>query len=203
MTQQDEWRGTLNQILYLTNYARALNDEDAARFATQMIEFDFFPDGPAVYRAAIDRALAAPVLLDEGAVPAPHPEPALREFLGKVAAELDARQPWASPRYRMLDAKLWETFGQARAIAKIDWSPIRVANHLRSLFDTVQAGEAKLPVLVFRIGSGEVLAFLGSADPKVHSVTLYQRDPGDPAEIIAHFCEYTGFDPAEIKPLHG
>ncbi|NUO38461.1 MAG: hypothetical protein HOQ31_07650, partial [Gemmatimonadaceae bacterium] len=182
------WRGTLNQILYLTNYYRDLSDEEAAQVAGRMIEHDYFDDGPAVYREAIGHALGVSVLLDEDAVPTRHEESRVREFLGKIAQALDARQPWPSPRYRMLDVQQWETFGQAQAIAKIDWSPGRLGDFLRSLFDTVQAGEAKLPVLVFQIGSGEVLALLGSADPKVHSVTLYQRDPGDPAETITHFC---------------
>jgi hypothetical protein len=196
------WRGTLNQILYLTNYYRDLSDEDAAEVASRMIEYDFFDDGPAVYREAIGQALGSSVLMDEDAVDTRHDESRLREFLGKVAAALDARRPWPSPRYRMLDAKQWETFGQARAIAKIAWSPGRVGDHLRSLFDTVQVGDVSLPVLVFQIRSGEVLGLLGSADPKVHSVTLYQRDPGDPAEVVAHFCEFTGFDPAEVEALH-
>ena len=199
----EAWRGTLNQILYLTNYYPELSDENADEIVGRMIEYDFFRSGPAAYREAIGQALGASVLLGEDAVDTRHEESRVREFLGKIATTLDARQPWPSPRYRMLDVKQWETFGQARAIGKINWSTVRVGDFLRSLFDTVTAGEAKLPVLVFRIGSGEVLAFLGSADPKVHTVTLYQRDPGDPAEVIAHFVEYTGFDPAEITPLHG
>jgi len=201
MEYDEAWRGTLNQILYLTNYSRDLTAEDAASFAGRMIEYDFFPDGPAVYREALAQALAAPAVLSEQAVPTPHTEATLREFLGKLAAELDARKPWPSPHYRMLDVGQWATFGQARAIARIGWSPVSIGNHLRSLFDNVQVGDVSLPVLVFRIGSGEVLALLGSADPKVHSVTLYQRDPGDPAQVIAHFCELTGFDPVEVERL--
>ncbi|MEV0273996.1 hypothetical protein AB0H43_34930 [Hamadaea sp. NPDC050747] len=197
----EAWRGTLNQILYLTNYYPELSDEDAAEIVGRMIEYDFFRSGPAAYREAIGEALGASVLLGEDAVETRHDESRVREFLGKIANALDARRPWPSPRYRMLDVKQWETFGQARAIAKIDWSTVRLADYLRSLFDTVKTGDVALPVLVFQIGSGQTLAFLGSADPKVHSVTLYQRDPGDPAQTIADFCEQTGFDPAEITKL--
>jgi len=198
---EDAWRGTLNQILYLANHAHDLSDDDAAAFAERMIQHDFFPDGPAVYRAAIDAALADPVLLGEEAVPQPHAEPVVREFLGKLATALDERQPWAAPRYVMLDVSQWETFGQARAIARIDWSAVRVGNFLRSMFRGVPVGERSLPVLVFRIGSGETLALIGSTEPGVHNVTLLQRDPGDPAAVIDHFREYTGFSEQDVTPL--
>ncbi|MEV6963486.1 hypothetical protein AB0M47_00095 [Hamadaea sp. NPDC051192] len=195
------WRGTLNQILYLTDYYRELSDEDAAEMAGRMIEYDFFRSGPAAYREAIGHALGASVLLGENAIEIRHDEPRVKEFLGKVATALDARQPWPAPRYRALGVQEWQTFGHAKAIAKADWSTTRMGDYLRSLFDTVPVGDASLPVLVFQIGSGQTLAFLGSADPKVHTVTLYQRDPGDPARTIADFCEQTGFDPAELTPL--
>jgi hypothetical protein len=200
VTAQD-WQPIVNQILYLTNYNRELTDEVAQSYAGRMIEHDFFPSGPAAYREAIAQVLASGGPVTDGVIDTPHDAAALREFLGKVAAALDERRPWPAPRFVMLQPGEWASFAQAKAIARIDWSTVRLGNFLRSLFRPIQIGDASLPVLVFRIGTGETLAFLGSAEPSVHSVTLFQRDPGDPAEVIAHFCECTGFDPAEIVRL--
>ncbi|NUT07107.1 MAG: hypothetical protein HOV76_26880 [Hamadaea sp.] len=201
MTVSERWQGIVNQIFYLTNYAHDLTDDDAKSFAERMIEHDFFPEGPAAYREAITAALAANSGADFEAVPTGHAPAALREFLGKVAAALDERRPWPPPRFVMLAPAEWASFAHGKAIARIDWSTVRLGQFLRALFRPYELGETSLPVLVFRIGTGQTLAFLGSADPTVHSVTLFEREPGDANQTIADFCEQTGFDPAEITKL--
>jgi hypothetical protein len=201
VTTQENWQPIVNQILYLTNYNQELTDEIARSYAQRMIEHDFFPNGPAAYREAIANALVSGGQVTDGEIDTPHDGAALREFLGKVATALDERRPWPSPRFVMLPVEEWATFAHGKAIARIDWSTVRLGQFLRSLFRPIEVGGASLPVLVFRIGTGQTLAFLGSADVATHSVTLFERDPGDSKAAIADFCECTGFDPAEIVPL--
>jgi len=196
-----DWQPIVNQILYLTNYNKELTDEVAQAYADRMIEHDYFPNGPAAYRDAIGQAIASGGPVSTGDIDTPHDAPALREFLARVATALDARRPWPAPRFVQLDAAEWATFAQGKAIARIDWSTVRLGQFLRAMFRPYEIGETSLPVLVFRIGTGQTLAFLGSADPAVHSVTLFAREPGDPARTIADFCELTGFEPTEIIKL--
>ncbi|MGC9669128.1 hypothetical protein ACNTMW_21545 [Planosporangium sp. 12N6] len=44
---------------------------------------------------------------------------------------------------------------------------------------------------------------MGSVNPRSTTFALMQRDPGDPAELIARFCELGGFPRGDVLPLTG
>jgi hypothetical protein len=89
----EEWRGRINAILYGLIFTRELDDAAVRRMADALIAGRTMPDGPAVYYAAIEPALRSGELLND-MIEAPHSEEAIREFLARLAAELDARRPW-------------------------------------------------------------------------------------------------------------
>ena len=197
MTARPElWRGTINQILYGAQQGR-LDDETAQRFAQAMVEYSVFVSGPAAYLAAIEQALRSGESLVEG-LPVRLADAEFRDFLLRIRERLIAAQPWPEPRFRKLPVSGWSSFGNARAIARIDKSVQGVADRLPSIFDHVSVGEARLPVLILRLRTGEDVALMGSVDIAAPSVTLLQREPRDPEETIEHFVEFTGL---EAEPL--
>ncbi|CCH16214.1 hypothetical protein [Micromonospora lupini] len=88
-----DWKGVTNQILYGLMFTPQLDDSSASQMATAMAERRYFGDGPAVYADAIARAqrYAGP-LTDE--IETPHSEQDFRDFLRRLAGELDERRPW-------------------------------------------------------------------------------------------------------------
>jgi len=190
----DLWRGTINQILYGAQGGR-LDDETVDRTARAMIDYRVFVAGPATYLSAIEQALRSTDTLVEG-LPVRLQEGEFRDFLSRIRERLVALQPWPEPRFRKLPVSQWPSFGGARAVARIDRSVQGVADRLPSIFDQVEIGEVRLPVLILRLRTGEDVALLGSVDSKSQSVTLLQREPGDPRATIEHFTEFTGL-PAE------
>lgn len=195
MTRPDLWRGIVNQILYGAQQSR-LDDEAAQRVAQAMVEYQVFTSGPANYLAAIEQALGSgealvgiPVRVEEGT---------FRDFLIQLRQHLVALQPWPEPRFRKLPVSEWANFGHARSIARIDKSVQGVADRLPSIFDHVEVGDTRLPVLILRLRTGEEVALMGSVDIQTKSVTLLQREQRDPNETIEHFTEFTGI---EATPL--
>lgn len=89
----EEWRGRINAILYGLIFTKALDDAAVRRTADAIIGGRTMPAGPAVYYAAIEPALRAGEPLND-IIEAPHGEEAIRDFLARLAAELDARRPW-------------------------------------------------------------------------------------------------------------
>jgi hypothetical protein len=196
MTAQpaDLWRGTINQILYGAAPGR-LDDETAERTAQAMVDYRVFVDGPAAYLSAIEQALRSGGTL-AGGLPVNLSETEFRDFLSRIRARLIAAQPWPQPRFRKLPVSQWQGFGEARPIARIDKSVQSVADRLPSIFDHVAIGDARLPVLILRLRTGEDVALMGSVDSTARVVTLLQREERDPRETIEHFTEFTGL-PAE------
>ncbi|MEV4820506.1 hypothetical protein [Micromonospora sp. NPDC049274] len=88
-----DWKGVINQILYGLIFTPQLDDPSAGQMAAAMVERRYFGDGPGVYADAIAwaRQYAGP-LTDE--IETPHSEHDFRDFLRRLAAELDERRPW-------------------------------------------------------------------------------------------------------------
>ncbi|WP_434743006.1 hypothetical protein [Micromonospora sp. SH-82] len=86
-----DWKGVVNQILYAVMFTPDLDDEAAARMAEAMRQRRHLGAGPTVYADAIARAgrYDGP-LTDE--IDTPHGEDRFREFLRRLAVELDTRR---------------------------------------------------------------------------------------------------------------
>jgi hypothetical protein len=90
---EGEWKGRINAILYGLIFTRELDDAEVHRLADAIIEGRTMPAGAAVYSAAIEPALRSGEPLSD-IIEAPHSEEAIRDFLARLSAELDARRPW-------------------------------------------------------------------------------------------------------------
>lgn len=195
---QNEARGVMNQLFYPIDGAPDLSDATAARLVDNIIEGRLFSAPVTDFAAAIDQTLRAGGLHPQTVSSTRrYTEPELMEFLGRVARALDSRRPWPPPRFAKLDVAEWPSFGSATPIARIDRPAHQLTGALGYSLDRV----GQLPVLILRLRTGEVVALLGSVDPRATSFALLQRDPGDPSEIIAHFRTLTGFHPTDITTL--
>lgn len=199
---QNQTRGVLNQLLYPIDGAPDLSDATAARLVDNMIDGRLFSASVADFAAAIDHTLRAGALDPETAETSRrYTEPELLEFLRRVTRQLDARLPWPVPRFTKLDVSQWDTFGDAPAIARIDRPTHQITGVVGYPFDHVPAGEAKLPVLILRLHTGDVIALMGSVDPRSTSFTLLHRGQDRPGEVIAHFLDLTGFRGDDIVAI--
>lgn len=88
-----EWSGRINAILYGLIFTKELDDAAVRTMADALIAAHTMPGGPAGYYAAIEPALRSGEPLND-VIEAPHSEEAIREFLGRLAVELDRRRPW-------------------------------------------------------------------------------------------------------------
>ena len=91
-----EWRGRINALLYGLIFTKALDDAAVRRLADAVIAERTIPGGPAVYLAAIEAALPTDEPLND-IIEAPHSEADIRDFLRRLAGELERRRPWPPP----------------------------------------------------------------------------------------------------------
>jgi hypothetical protein len=195
-------RGLVNAVLYYVDRVPDLSDDDvAARWVDSMINRRHFPGSVEEYAEAIDRTVHDGRLpTDATELSRRYSEPELLAFLARLARHLDERRPWPPPAFLKLDIGRWSSFADARPIARINRPMHQINGILNNSFD-VPVGTEKLPVTILQLRSGDVVALMGSIDPRSTTFALMQRDPGDPAEIIARFCEFTGFSSEDVVPL--
>ncbi len=156
MTPTNPGTWPINEILYGVQFD-PLNERTVDGVAQAMVDHRYLVSGPAAYLAAIEQALRSDAVLTD-ALRTRHSEESFRAFLEKLRDRLLALKPWPEPRFRKLPVSEWESFGEAKAIARIpDLHPSTVAERLPSIFDDVRIGESSLPVLVLRLGTGETV----------------------------------------------
>ena len=195
-------RGVMNQLLYPIDGAPDLGDATAARLVDNMIEGKLFAAPVTDFAAAIEQTLRDGALHPQTAeVSRRYTETELLDFLRRVAHQLDLRKPWPAPRFTKLDAAQWDTFGDAAVIARVNRPTHQINAAVGFPFDQVAAGDGKLPVLILRLRTGEVVAMMGSVDPRSTTFALLLRGPEDRTEVLTHFRELTGFRADDIVPL--
>jgi hypothetical protein len=196
-------RGLTNKLLY--DIDRVPDLADAAmvdRLADAIINRRNLKDGVEAYAAAVGAVLSAGQL-PPGSIDFTRrfSEAEILDFLGRLHRKLDSMRPWPRPRYVKLDVDRWPTFANARGIARLNVPQHQIEGLLNSGFDAVDAGTAKLPVLILEMGTGETVALMGSTDTRSTVWTLLQRDPADTATVLAHFRDQTGFTDDQLVPL--
>jgi hypothetical protein len=198
---QNTVRGTMNQLLYPIDSAPNLADDAVvARLAEGIFGQRFFTSSTQEFSTAIQSVLR------EGRLPAQtaslstrYSEDELLDFLRRLNNYLEERRPWPEPPFVKLDIAEWGSFASAKAIAQINRPMLEVEGILGS-FDSVAAGEQRLPATILKLRSGDVVAVIGSVDARSTTYALLQRDPGDATEVIRRFCELTGFAAKDVIP---
>lgn len=195
MTEQ-HWRGTVDQLLYSVMFDRALDDSVVDRTARAVLDGRSLTAGPGTYVDAIGAALASAERLS-ATFDTPHDEAAFRDFLNRLRHRLEQSRPWPAPAYVRLPIEQWASFGAARSIARLGPSLIAVRDRLAQRFERLPGDDSRYG-LILRLDSGHTVAVVGSYQPG--PATLLQRDPGDPAAVLAAFLAATGLDPAMAVP---
>ncbi|MGC9669127.1 hypothetical protein ACNTMW_21540 [Planosporangium sp. 12N6] len=80
-----------------------------------------------------------------------HNEAEILRFLARLAQHLDQLRPWPAPAFPKLDVDAWNSFRDAKPIARIDRPMHQINGLLNNSFDTVPLGAEKLPVMVLRL----------------------------------------------------
>jgi hypothetical protein len=198
----EDTRGVMNQLFYPIDGAPDLSDATAARLVDNILDGRHYALGVEDFAAAIGQVLQAGALHPQTVeMSRRYSEPELLEFLGRVARQLDERRPWPPPMFTKLDVSQWDSFGDATVLARVNRPTHAINGATKHRFDSVPAGEGKLPVLILRLRTGEVVALMGSVDPRSTSFVLLHRGPGNPAEALNHFLELTGFRPDDVVPV--
>jgi len=96
MTDDVNWRGVVNQILYGVMDTPTLDDKVVDEMAEAMVEHRYFIEGPALYVEAIAEALKYSGPLTD-TFETPHSEETYRDFLARLAKKLESLKPWAKP----------------------------------------------------------------------------------------------------------
>jgi hypothetical protein len=196
-------RGLVNQILYGIDRVPDLTDETmVVRCADSLINQRHFLQPVGEYAEAIDYTLREGGLSrDTLEMSRRYSAAELLDFLTRLARHLDERRPWPRPAFLKLDIEQWSSFANAKPIARINRPTHQINGILNNSFDSVSIGAEKLPVMILQLRSGDVVALMESVDPRSAVFVLMQRDPGDPAEVIARFREFTDFSPEDVVPL--
>jgi hypothetical protein len=195
-------RGLVNQILYGVDQVAQLTDELVKACADSILDRRHFSHPVEEYAEAIARTIQEgrldPQSID---MSRRHSEAAILDFLGRLDRHLAERRPWPRPPFLKRDVGEWASFADARPIARIVRPTHQINGILNNSFDEVPAGAGKLPVIILELRSGEVVALLGSADPRSTTFYLLPRDPADPTQLIERFREFTGFGTEDITAI--
>jgi hypothetical protein len=196
----------INTLCYTLQFAAELSDPAVlARTADGMINHVGYRDPVEDFYHALTevtrRGTVDQTALEMARV---HSEAELLTFFAAVIATLDERRPWPAPLFVKLEADPWPTSGWTQPIARLRIPRYRLEGRVNHIFDAVPMGEPS--VLILRMRSGEVVALVGTpatdpAHPESTEYALLQRYPGNPADVIAHFCTYSGIDPATVVPV--
>jgi hypothetical protein len=202
--ESDEAFGLINQICYRLQFVPDLSDDVVLRRAADDLinRISFLHPVEEFYEAIVfttRHGRLSSMALDVAGER--HSEAEILDFLARLAQHLDERRPWPRPAFLKLDVEQWSTFGDAKPIARINRPMHQINGILNNSFDTVPIGAEKLPVMILELRSGDVVALMGSIDPRSTVFALMQRDPGDPTALLARFRELTGFAPEDVVPL--
>lgn len=198
----------MNTLCYTLQFASELSDPAIlARTADGMINHVGYRDPVEdFYRALTETTRRG--ALDQTALEMArvHSEAELLAFFAALIRTLDERRPWPAPLFVKLEADPWPTSGWTQPIARLRIPRYRLEGRVNHIFDAVPPGQPS--VLILRMRSGEVVALVGApttdpSQPETTEYALLQRYPGNPAEVIAHFCAYSGIDPTTVVPMRG
>ncbi|MFD7907392.1 hypothetical protein ACFV4G_34805 [Kitasatospora sp. NPDC059747] len=192
----ETWRGFTNGVLYAAQFG-VLDRAAAERVAGMIVRGRQLGDEEVAVRyEQLGDALAGGSLIT-GAIPQPHGEQDVREFLALLRDALDRMRPWPQRPFRTLDTdEWWPSFRVARPLLRLHLDEPAGQARL-GIAQTVTEGGAELDVLVLRLASGERVAVAWTAECGV--VLDLEEAPRE--HVAAAFLAATGLTPDEVSPL--
>jgi hypothetical protein len=201
VVDEQQWRPTVNGVLYQTQFAPTLDDEAlVAMGAEQLVSRPLLGRPPEVTLDALRSALASGAPLT-GGIPQPHDEASVRAFLTRLADRLEADRPWPTPPFRVLSWRDRPEVLEAPAIARVgyDWKP--AADRLRT--NAEQADDRA--VVVLELDTGDVVAVVDDWDLRSGlrdgQSVLLSGSARPAADVVEAFRAATGFTPDEVTPI--
>ncbi len=201
MVDEQQWRGTVNGVLYQTQFAPTLDDDQlVATGADQLVARPLFGQPPELTLASLRAALASGAPLSTG-IPQPHDEASVRAFLIRLADRLESTRPWPTPPYRVVPWRDRPEVLDAPAVARIscDWKP--AADRLRT--NAEQADDRA--VVVVELAGGDVLAIVDDWDLRSGlrdgQSVLLSSSARPAADVIEAFRTATGFTAEEVTAV--
>ncbi len=199
MVDEQQWRGTVNGVLYQTQFAPTLDDDGlVAKGAEQLVARPLFGQPPEVTLASLRAALASGESLGTG-IPQPHDEESVRAFLTRLADRLESSQPWPVPPFRVLSWRDRPEVLDAPAVGRVafDWKP--AADRLRT--NAEQADDRA--VVVVELAGGDVLAIVDDWDlrPGLRDGQSVLLSASAKPDVVEAFRAATGFTAAEVSPV--
>jgi hypothetical protein len=197
-----QWRGAVNGVLYVVQFEPALDDGVVGLTADQLVARPMF-DQPV--QQTVDQLRAALASGEQltGAIPVPHDEAAVRDFLGRLVDRLEASRPWPTQPYRKLPAHSHADVLAGPVVAELayDW---------KQASDKLGRGIERADdraVLVLQLETGDVVAVVDDWDitpaggHRDGRSALVSGSARPAAEVIAAFQAATGFTADEVIPV--
>lgn len=183
-------------ILYGVMFEKELGDDLATSVAKRAIEHpQAYLTTEQIY-AGITEALQSREVLTDAIPGHRQSEQDYRDFLARVARNLDAMRPWPQRPFQAVDPLSWYDLDFARLIARVKLSIIEVERRLSQAFG--RAGDGGR-VMALQLRSGAEVALFANYWADSKDVALLERDPRlQPADVLAEFCIATGITPDEI-----
>jgi hypothetical protein len=190
----------VNGVLYRVQFRRTLDDRTVDWITRAILERPILRQTRDEQYEMLVTALRSSTQLT-GHIPLyfPHDEQDVRDFLARVVCRLDALRPWPELPFLRLDVAQWQTFADARPIARIHLRYVKVQERLHAIFDGVEDGHE---VVLLRLKSGAEVALVTPWGGESDDVAVLQRDRRRaPRQVLTEFLSATGFDHDEVTAI--
>lgn len=194
-----QWRGTVNAVLYQTQFEPALDDRLVATGAHELVARPLWGQTPEVTLACLRAALASGAPLSTG-IPQPHDEASVRSFLTRLVDRLAATQSsWPVLPYRVVP---WDDHAEvleAPAVARVALGWKDAGDRLHTVAQRV---EDRYVVMV-ALSAGDVLAVVNDRDPVSKQAAAQSRllSGSTRPDLLEDFRTATGFTAEEVTPV--
>jgi hypothetical protein len=194
-----QWRGTVNAVLYQTQFAPTLDDEQlVATGAHELLTRPLFGQPRELTLASLRAALASGERLSTG-IPQPHDEASVQTFLTRLADQLEAAQPWPVLPFRVVSWRDRPEVLDAPAVARVGYDWKDAGDRLRT--NAEHTGDRS--VVVVELAGGDVLAIVDDRDLRSglqDGQSVLQSSSARP-DLLDAFRAATGFTADEVTPV--
>jgi hypothetical protein len=194
-----QWRGTVNAVLYQTQFAPTLDDDQlVATGVHELLTRPLFGQPRELTLASLRAALASGERLGTG-IPQPHDEASVQTFLTRLVDALEAARPWPTLPYRVVSWRDRPEVLDAPAVARVGYDWKDAGDRLRT--NAEHTGDRA--VVVVELTGGDVLAIVDDRDLRSglrdgQSMLLSSSTRPD---LLEAFRAATGFTADEVTPV--